>query len=275
MTRLQEIQLEMLKEFIRICDELELKYFLVCGSALGAVKYAGFIPWDDDIDVGLVREDYNVFLNEAPKHLPSHLFLQNYLSDPEYPNIFSKLRNSETTYIEKSVSHLNINHGVYIDIFPLDGYPTRESERKWLEKRKKNYKRKLSCVFQLDRNMRGKIKCSIRRFLGYHKKTVELLSGYTEDIAKYSVEKSDVWCNHGNWQGSLEYALKEQYGEGTIMKFEGINVRVPERYDDYLTQKYGDWRAELPAEKQVGHHYYEVLDLENSYKSFFIKESYL
>jgi hypothetical protein len=74
-----------------------------------------------------------------------------------------------------------------------------------------------------------------------------------------------VWCNHGNWQGKLEYAPRWQYGKGVWATFEGLRVRVPEAADAYLTQKYGDWRADLPDEQKVGHHFYEVCDLEKSY----------
>ena len=72
-------------------------------------------------------------------------------------------------------------------------------------------------------------------------------------------------CNHGNWQKSLEYAPKEHYGQGTTAEFEGMTVRIPEQYDEYLTRKYGDWRAELPPEQRVGHHYYTLMDLDTPY----------
>lgn len=89
-------------------------------------------------------------------------------------------------------------------------------------------------------------------------------------IFYYSTETSAIWCNHGNWQGKLEYAPKEQYGDGTWATFEGLKVRIPEKYDEYLTQKYGDWRAELPAEQQVGHHYAEVIDLNRPYTDYIV-----
>ena len=112
--------------FVQICDRLQMEYFMLCGSALGAIKYGGFIPWDDDIDVGLYREDYERFCKEAPMLLPKKFFLQNYASDPDFPAIYSKLRDSSTTSIEKSVAKLPINHGISIDIFPLDGYPKKK-----------------------------------------------------------------------------------------------------------------------------------------------------
>ena len=79
MNELQKTEFEMLKIFINICDQLNLKYFLVCGSALGAVKYGGFIPWDDDMDVGLLREEYDIFCSKAQELLPEGIFLQSYV----------------------------------------------------------------------------------------------------------------------------------------------------------------------------------------------------
>lgn len=94
MNDLQKCELELLKYFIDICNKLNLRYYLVCGSALGAVKYGGFIPWDDDVDVALPRPDYEMFIKNAQRMLPSHVFLQNSMTDPQFPLIFSKLRNS-------------------------------------------------------------------------------------------------------------------------------------------------------------------------------------
>ena len=78
MTELQKTELKILKTVIDICDRLGIGYFLVCGSALGAAKYQGFIPWDDDVDLGMYREDYEKFCEIAPALLPSYYFLQNY-----------------------------------------------------------------------------------------------------------------------------------------------------------------------------------------------------
>ena len=228
MTELQEVEFGILKQFIAVCEKLELKYYLVCGSALGAVKYGGFIPWDDDIDVGMFRADYERFLKEAPALMPQHLFLQNYRTEKNFAQIFSKLRNSNTTYIEKSVADMDINHGVYIDIFPLDGYPDNIKEQKKFEFKKRIFELLRVCVYTGKGSF--KIKCLIKvlRFFGVHKKASAILKKYDEMISKYDAEKSKIICNHGNWQGKLEYATCEQYGEGDVMKFEGLDVRVPE-----------------------------------------------
>ena len=270
MNQLQQTELKMLVEFIHICEELKLEYFLVCGSALGAVKYSGFIHWDDDIDVGMPRRDYERFLNEAPGLLPKHIFLQNYRTDPTFPQVFSKLRNSDTTFIEKSSYALSINHGVYIDIFPLDGYPGSRAAALHIENMKKIYRLKAASAFTLECSRKAKIFFEAERVLGIHKRTQRTMKKYDLLISKYDPYDSAIWCNHGNWQGKLEYAPKEQYGDGTWATFEGLKVRIPEKYDEYLTQKYGDWRAELPVEQQVGHHYVEVIDLNRPYTDYIV-----
>lgn len=268
MTGLQKVEFEMLQEAIRICDELQLNYYLVCGSALGAAKYHGFIPWDDDVDIGLFREDYDAFISKAQERLPMHLFLQNHMTDPQCPHIFSKIRNNDTTYIEKSVSHLNIHHGVYIDVFPLDGYPKDAKAQTALERKKIECQKKISCVFTFQRSLKGKCGMWYRRARGYHKKTADILEDYIHAVSQNSPYESELICNHGNWQGKLEYAPREQYGEGAWAEFEGLKVRIPEKCDEYLTQKYGDWRADLPPEQQVGHHFAEVIDLNRPYTDY-------
>ena len=270
MTDLQKIEFDMLREFANICDKLGLTYYLVCGSALGVAKYNGFIPWDDDVDVALLRPDYEIFCDKAQSLLPPHLFLQNHMTDSRYPYLFSKLRNSETTFIESGLTWLDMNHGVYIDIFPIDGYPATIPEQQKLEKRKRILKLQCLSAVKPNANMRWMTRAFLRaeRLCGCHKRTAKTLAKLTCLLSAYRPESSDIWCNHGNWQGKLEYAPREQYGNGTWATFEGLRVRIPEQYDAYLTQKYGDWRADLPKEQQVGHHYAEIIDVERPYTHY-------
>ena len=273
MTHLQEKEFKILEKFIQVCEELKLDYFLVCGSALGAVKYGGFIPWDDDIDVALFRDDYNRFINEAPILLPPNLFLQNCHSEEKFPTIYSKLRDSETTFIEKSAKFLPINHGIYIDVFPLDGYPKGKIERSVFEIKKKIHTILISSAYDVPSSWKHKLLKETCKFIGVDKNTQIVAKSYEKFISKYPVDGSDIICNHGNWQGKLEYSPKWHYGNGTMMKFESLDVRVPENYDAYLTQKYGDWRADLPEEQKCGHHYYAVCDLNRPYTDYIEKLS--
>lgn len=268
MNELQMVEFDLLRCFIETCEKLNLNYFLVCGSALGAARHEGFIPWDDDMDVGMYREDYNKFMKLAPALLPEGIFLQNYKTDPKYPHVFAKLRNSNTTYIEKSAKDLKINHGIYIDIFPLDGYPDSTKEQKKLTFLKKWYKLQLASAFKLPDTLKGKLFLSFLRLLGCHKRTSKILAKYERVVSKYPVKGSKIICNHGTWYGSRDYISSEYYGKGSDAVCEGITVRVPEKCDEYLTALYGDWRTPPPIEKQKGHHYYEVCDTKNPYTHY-------
>lgn len=273
MNRLQQIEFEMLREFVRICDELGLTYFLVCGSALGAVKYQGFIPWDDDVDVALPRKDYEIFCQKAQSMLPPHLFLQNHRTDEYYPLIFSKIRNSNTAFVEKAYAKTNINHGIYIDVFPLDGYPENNRLRKKVEKEKRRYLLIRHCCLDVPRTWKTALLVLAQRFCGVHRHPTKFVEHMETRLKRYSTDESAVWCNHGNWQGQLEYAPREQYGDGAWAEFEGLRVRIPEKYDEYLTQKYGDWCSDPPENDMVGHHYHYICDTNISYKSYIEKVS--
>lgn len=268
MNDLQKIELEILKHAIRICDELNLTYYLVCGSALGAVKYQGFIPWDDDVDIALPRSDYEVFCQNAQQLLPEHLFLQNWRTEKFFPAIFSKLRDSRTTYIEKSMAHLPIHHGVYIDVFPIDGYPDSPKKQVHVERVKKLFTLLTRGCFDLERSWKENLFYRVEKILSLHNHPDLFAHLFEKTITAYPPEQSAIWCNHGNWQGSLEYAPVWHYGEGRLANFEGLQVRIPQNYDEYLTQKYGNWRNELPPEQQVGHHFYTVCDCNQPYTQY-------
>ena len=268
MTQLQETEFDLLLQVDSICKALQIPYFLVCGSALGAIKYQGFIPWDDDIDVAMYREDYERFVREAPGLLAEHLFLQNHRTDPAFPQIFSKLRNSNTTYIERSVAHLPIHQGIFIDIFPLDGYPVSLTEQNRLERRKRILSIMMHSACEPAGSWRGKLVFGFCKMLGCHKRTASIAARYERMIRQYPVENSIVLCNHGNWQGKLDYSPKSHFGEGSLATFEGLTVRIPVEYDAYLTQKYGAWREDLPPEEQQGHHYYMVCDCARPYTEY-------
>ena len=268
MNELQKTEFEILKHTIQICEMLNLTYFLVCGSALGAAKYQGFIPWDDDVDIALPRKDYEVFCEKSQQLFPDYLFLQSYRTDKRFPAIYSKVRDSRTTYIEKSSAALPIHHGVYIDVFPLDGYPNNPHIQWKIEMEKKRYSYLTMCCYEGKCSWKARILVAIERLLGIHKHPERYAARLEKVISAYGTEMSQVWCNHGNWQGKLEYAPAWHYGVGKWASFEGLRVRIPENYDAYLTQKYGSWRDDLPPEQQVGHHYYVICDCNQPYTRY-------
>ena len=272
MTELQKTEFDILVHLDAACSKLGIPYYLVCGSALGAVKYGGFIPWDDDIDVAMFRDDYEVFLKEAPKLLPEHLFLQNWHTDPACPQISSKLRNSKTAYIEESAANIAMHHGVFIDIFPLDGYPAGKLEQNLLELRKRIYVAMLQSACEYPRGNLGAMLCKICRLSGLVKHTDRVAKRYERMISSYPVAKSELVCNHANWQGKLDYSPKTHFANGFVANFEGLVVKIPKEYHLYLTQKYGEYSQDPPKAAQNGHHHYFVCDCNRAYTDFINEE---
>lgn len=271
--KIQLIQLEILKEFIRICNVLNLRYFGLGGTALGAVRHNGIIPWDDDIDVGMPREDYEIFIEKSPKILKDKYFVQCNKTDNEYFNNFAKLRNSQTTFIEKTVSHLNINHGVYIDIFPLDGLPKNK-----LLSFTYYYYLKFLNGFKSASFYREKSRSLVRdlidkiMFLGTFIYGVKRISFLVDKILKkYPYKNSDNVMNFSGAWGRKEIFSKVVFGKGFECIFEDIRVRIPEKYDTYLTKMYGEYNKFPPKEKQQAHHDFYFYNLGKGYKNYTLK----
>ncbi|MBE7064720.1 MAG: LicD family protein [Ruminococcaceae bacterium] len=265
MNEIQKELVKILESVQQICDDLNLTYYLVNGTALGAEKYGGFIPWDDDVDIAMPRKDYDIFCEKAQGYLPKHLFLQNYKTDRRFPLLYSKIRNSNTTFIEKGVQHLDMNHGIYIDIFPLDGYPERRLSQLSLRCKMKVLSWLQFSAFYGNINF---YKFLLRK-MGFHKRTDKTLALMEKTARKFGT-CTGMSCDYADRQdrGCVPW---DYYGEGRIVKFEHLYIKVPSETDAYLTYKYGDWRAELPRECQVSHHNTVVCDLNRSYLTYMNK----
>lgn len=268
MNDLQKKELEILKEFIRICKKLKITYYLDSGTLLGCIRHEGFIPWDDDIDVSMPRKDFDIFIKKAPNMLQKKFFIQTNKSDKEYTMAFAKLRNSETTFIESTTKHRNINHGIYMDIFPLDNYDTHKKIRNNFDKFmfriydiyiNKYYD--LNCTF----SKKYKIIEKIINFI-YRNKDLSYIVNKKEKIStRLKNKNTDFYhCYYYFTTKNIIYN-KEIFGNGIIKKFEGIDVNVPQKYDEYLKLMYGDYMKLPPKEKRVAHHYCEIIDMNKSY----------
>ena len=256
------IEVGILKEFINICDTLGLRYYLMGGTMLGAVRHKGFIPWDDDIDVGMPRGDYEIFLSKAQSMLPNNIFVQSFETDRDYMANFAKLRRSDTTFVEIAWKKRKINHGVYIDVFPLDYYPDDEDGRKKFSKKNRVYARRLFSEYDLKEKT---IKYKLISFL------LKIAYPSAESVLKKrdklfrEVSPSGMIANYCGAWGQKEIVPAEWYGEGTMLEFEGIQVCVPKEYDKWLTQVYGDYMQLPPEEKRIPRHTVAFVDLERSY----------
>lgn len=260
---LKDRELDAFKAFISVCETLRLRYYILGGTLLGAVRHKGFIPWDDDIDVGMPRADYEVFCEKAQALLPEKYFLQNIHTEKEYLLNFSKIRDSETTYLESGVAHLNIHHGIFIDIFPLDGYPTEKEEKSFFFQEKIFMARLASAV-------RGSNQCPWWKSLVSYilmpmpiRKAVEQREKRLKSATQS--HKTANYC--GAWR-EKEIVPTEWYGEGRLVEFEGLQVYAPQAYDKWLSQVYGDYMQLPPEEKRVGHHFVDAFDMRAPYTKY-------
>lgn len=121
--KLQLAELEILNEFVRVCEKWSLRYYLVGGTLLGAVRHKGFIPWDDDIDVAMPREDYDKFATVCREELGPDYFYQSPETDLHYFLTYAKIRRNGTEVYEKRFKNAAFHKGIFIDIFPLDPCP--------------------------------------------------------------------------------------------------------------------------------------------------------
>lgn len=261
-SKLKMVELSILKEFIRICQEYNFQYYLVEGTCLGAIRHHGFIPWDDDIDVAMPREDYNTFMAVAQSRLPNYYFLQNNKTDPGYLSCFAKLRDSRTTFIEASVKDWKINHGVYIDIFPLDKFCDRRSFV--FKVRELIYKAHISTQYSSSASKKMKL---------MQKLSSIILSDYHKTIDQYdllmqsSIDKGMLANLCSAW-GDKDIMPSEWYGKGIEVEFESITALVPTEYDRYLSKLYGNYHIVPPEDKRTGHHHATVIDLEKPYTEY-------
>ena len=264
--KMKELERSMLSVFVEACREMGLRYYLVGGTLLGAVRHEGFIPWDDDIDVAMPREDYEIFLREGQRHLPEHLFLQCLDTEPAYYANFAKIRDKRTTFVEYSIRKFPICHGVFIDIFPLDCYPDDPRKQKKMDVRQTMFKRRTRAAVEIPLRARHKfpVEMALRAvsFMTVLRWPSFRKSLEAREKLHTSVKTGEKWANYCGAWGKKEIMPASWYGAGTELTFEGLTVMGPEHWDLWLTQVYGDYMQLPPVEKRVAHHYAECIDLD-------------
>lgn len=266
MTPLQKKLLEMLAWFHSFCTEHHLRYYILGGTVLGAVRHKGFIPWDDDVDIGMPVKDYKKFIHLTQK-LPDPYFVETPVSHGErFIYTFTKLYNTQTTLVENQDPPFK--RGIYLDIFPLCGLGnTKKDAQKRLA-----FISKLRFVLMMRIMEIRKERKWYKNFLIYLVKkipSVFLYNYFLKFIHSYMLNYDFNDFNYvGNpvatW-GIKEIMPREYFGTPTLYSFANISVYGPEKPDEYLTQLYGNWRELPPPEKQKSHHGFLYLNLEKSY----------
>ena len=248
---LQLVELEILKETLRFFEENNITYYALGGTMLGAVRHKGFIPWDDDIDIGVPREDYERLL-DLMDSLPETMKLCSFKKDKSY--IYYFMRVEDGRYMVKSDrTEIEEVTPAWIDIFPLDGMPNGKLMRK-LHGWNILFRR---AVFQLSRfdqivntkrtNRPGHEKAIIWAAEHFHiQKLISRQKAFDRldrTLKKYPYRGSDYNLNAMGAYKLREMVDKKIFGDGAMYPFEDISIRGPVQSDAYLTQLYGDWRT--------------------------------
>lgn len=256
---MQKIELEILKSFSKICDEHKLRYFLSNGTLLGAIRHKGFIPWDDDIDVYMPRNDYMTFLQLVGSSLEPHYKLLTPYNSKEYIYTYAKLYDDRTILIEWPDT-VRYTIGVYIDIFPVDGLPESIKEtKKHFDRLKKLNRLNWLCIlagkrYTYDSNFLKRVYGYIFIFLAqligrkfYFKKLDKL-------ARKYDFDKSEYVAVAVAGYGSVERVKQNSFATYKKVQFENNFFNSPVGYHEYLTSLYGDYMKLPPADEQVKRH---------------------
>ncbi len=271
---LQLAELEILKEFIRICEKNNLIYYLAWGTCLGAIRHKGFIPWDDDIDVTMPYKDYVKFKEVCKAELGSEFFYQDYSSDPNYINSFAKIRQNNTSFLLESFAKIEMHWGIYLDIFPLYDYDSPQLSRPF-EKELRLYRQlylKNAYTKRKFYKVKGfktffKVLCRCLWYLQFpEKRRFRLIRSIEEKLCNgkghYYLDPEVL--------GFCQPFKKEWFGEGSYVDFEGITARVPKHYEEYLKHTYGDDCLEIPqpGSAKITCHEGAIIDLHKSYLDY-------
>ena len=254
-------ELNVVKKLDEICEKLNLRYFLTYGTLLGAVRHKGFIPWDDDVDVMMPRPDYEKLVAYLISHEKECMpyKLMHYKTNKDYIYPISRL--VDTRYWIDYQDAKDYGLGLFVDIYPLDGCGNTAEEAAQLMKRGR-WDIKLISLAGLDkfsRSVSGGFLRSVGKFAGYcyaKFRGTQYFAAKLDAIGKACSYDESSYVNLTIWDTSVKPFKKELFASVERMQFEDAMLCVPSRYDEILTQCYGDYMKLPPEDQQVAHHYY-------------------
>lgn len=257
-TEVQEIIWNNMKNILPIIRKYNFEYYMLGGTLLGAIRHKGFIPWDDDIDIGMPRPDYEKFIQIIPEELPEYLKLNTYWDKSSHHYFFSRIVDTRHE-IKRTGSEVERIEDVWIDIFPLDGMPNKLLIRR-IHMAKLIYARLRYHMATFDKvNLeRPGRPLSERILIDFVKKTgfgtnsdfKIWLDKINQLLKKYPVEKSNWIINFMGQYKFKEMFPKNWYGHGKLYKFEDCELMGPVEFDKVLTRQYGDY-MKIPKNKNV------------------------
>lgn len=246
---LQEAIYSIYDDFAAICNRHGLRHYALGGTLLGAVRHKGFIPWDDDLDVAMPRPDYERFMELAKHELPPHLKFMNWQNAPEMEILFGKVQETRQKVVEDLEKRLGatLSYGVYIDIFPLDGYPASKMQRGML-KLKHMVLAPIWHYHTRDFN-ECRIKGKLAILLGWALAHIlpgcgslrDLEAIYDSDAKRFPYDGCERVADVSIFQDIFHFPpqLRSSWGVPQKHMFNGENMMVPENPDDPLTSRFG------------------------------------
>lgn len=266
--KLWVVLLDLLNEFDKVCKKHNLRYFLAYGTLIGAVRHKGFIPWDDDIDLFMPRDDYEKLLEIGENEFKYPYFFQTPYTDKGTYFSFLRIRNSNTTMIDKAFIYEKFNQGCVLDIFPLDncvleGSHERYNTIKELIIENATYMR-LNNPFPSEKEMERKKKylCKKRNQLEVNEKIHHIASQFNSISTKYVIAGTNTMSPI-----EKETFPKSAFEKSIIIDFYGIKVPIPAGYDEVLKATYGDY-MQMPHESERYFRSNFIIDMDIDYKSY-------
>jgi lipopolysaccharide cholinephosphotransferase len=265
---IEEIQrgsLEIMKKIDEICNQLNLNYFLIYGTLIGAIRHKGFIPWDDDLDIMMPRPDYDklieYFIKNEKELYPLKLFSNK--NNNRYPYMISRISDVRYHLVVENEDDYGI--GLFVDIYPIDGVGNNAKENKKV-KIKAKYLVSLCYLSTRQKCVKDNTKTKLRlmlkfpAFLYAKARGKKYFENKLNDIVAKHPYKSCTYVGCTTWCPDMEKEVfpKELLEKTIVVPFEQYHFRIPENYDKILRQVYGDY-MELPPEKdRIGHHHYKA-----------------
>lgn len=250
--KLQQTELELLLEFDRVCRKNNIRYTLTGGTLLGAVRHGGFIPWDDDADVSMLRCEYEKFRAACRTQLGEQYYFQDMETTEGYRWGYGKLRKKNTLFLRENQEHMPYEQGVFIDVFPRDSVPDGKWRRKW-------HKFKCFCVRKTLWSAVGK-KADRRWYMRVWYHVLNKLAGKNifriyRSLVKKSSDDSTVLVRNLTFPvpNKADGYRREWYHESVELEFEGHKFQVNKEYKKWLEQEFGDYMQLPPVEKRKVH----------------------
>lgn len=262
--KLQLTQLEIAREIRRVCRKNDIPFFLDSGSLLGAVRHQGFVPWDDDMDVGMLRQDYERFCKIAPEELGKDYFFQSWYTDPNYALPFGKVMKRGTVCLERKKTDRVSDSCIYVDVFPFDNVPEDPGERaRHTGKLLEIYRMKLMKSGYRPWLDEGRILWKKR--IGYLLYQAKALVHSGDDLVRSfdalasGCPETGMVCEQEAGSAPIYYDLA-LFQDLVDYSFEGESFPGVRDYDRYLTARFGDYMQLPPAQKRKGSHQFTKVE---------------